>query len=87
MHSNSYAACHICAAVCYSATGCRQQFRGGKNAQQVAEALVDIALKRYTTDNVGVVVADLKGPEGWQKKTVKGKGGGRLFGGLFGGSK
>lgn len=64
----------------------RQQFRGGKSAQQVADALVDIALKRYTTDNVAVVVADLKGPEGWQKKTVKGKGG-RLFGGLFGSSK
>lgn len=65
---------------------CRQQFRGGKNAQQVADAIVDIALKRYTTDNVAVVVADLKGSDGWQKKTQKGKGG-RLFGGLFGSSK
>lgn len=64
---------------------CRQQFRGGKDAQKVADALVDISLRRYTTDNVAVIVADLRGQEAWQAKPTKGKG--NLLRGLFGGSQ
>lgn len=49
----------------------RQQFKTGKSAQTVAELLVDIALKRYTTDNVAVVVADLRGKDAWAAKPAK----------------
>lgn len=58
---------------------CRKEFKSGKDAQAVADSLADIALKRYTADNVAVVVADLKGSEGWAElsKSEKGKG---LFG-------
>jgi serine/threonine protein phosphatase PrpC len=62
----------------------RSQFKQGKGAQGVAEALVDIALKRYTTDNVAVIVADMKGGrEAW---TARPKGGRKpgLLSGLFG---
>jgi serine/threonine protein phosphatase PrpC len=63
----------------------RAQFKQGKDAQAVAEALADLALKRYTADNVVVAVVDLLGPE---KRATGGagasKGGGGLFGGLFG---
>jgi len=70
----------------------RKQFKSGKDAQQVAEAMTSIAVKRYTADNVAVVVVDLrkdKGPAGGggtgsSSKGGGGKGGG-LFGGLFGG--
>eukprot|EP00879_Flechtneria_rotunda_P026088 GHRR01027772.1.p1 GENE.GHRR01027772.1~~GHRR01027772.1.p1 ORF type:complete len:246 (+),score=82.68 GHRR01027772.1:386-1123(+) len=51
----------------------RQQFRSGKDAHQVAHALVEIALKRYTADNVAVIVADLKGKEAWTSKPNKGE--------------
>lgn len=61
---------------------CRGQFKQGKSAQQVADALVEIALKRYTTDNVAVIVADMKGKDSWTAKpSRKGKG---LLSGLFG---
>jgi hypothetical protein len=68
----------------------RKQFRNGKDAQQVAEAMTSIALKRYTADNVAVIVVDLRR----DKKPAAGSGGGKaggggggggLFGGLFGG--
>lgn len=60
----------------------RGQFKQGKSAQQVADALVEIALKRYTTDNVAVIVADMKGKDSWTAKpSRKGKG---LLSGLFG---
>lgn len=62
----------------------RQQFKAGRSAEQVAYALTDIALKRYTTDNVAVVVVDMKG-EGWTAKPKKAGGsGGGLLGSLFG---
>jgi serine/threonine protein phosphatase PrpC len=34
----------------------RNAFRAGKSAQNVADGLVDRALKRYTADNVAVIV-------------------------------
>ena len=37
----------------------RNAFKKGFNAQQVAERLAELAIKRYTTDNVAVVVVDL----------------------------
>ncbi|KAF8071024.1 PPH1 [Scenedesmus sp. PABB004] len=65
----------------------RQQFRGGKDAQEVAAALVDIALRRYTTDNVAVVVADLKGGrDAWTAKPARGERKG-LLSSLFSSSK
>lgn len=48
-------------------------------SSQVAESLVQIALKRHTTDNTSVVVVDLKGADYWGKP--KGQSGG-LFGWL-----
>jgi hypothetical protein len=63
----------------------RSQFKQGKSAQGVADSLVDIALKRYTTDNVAVIVADMKGgKEAWtaKPKAAPRKG---LLSGLFGG--
>lgn len=69
-----------------SATQCRQQFKNGKSAQAVAELLVDIALKRYTTDNVAVVVADLRGKDAWTAKPAKPARKGGLLTQLFGGN-
>jgi serine/threonine protein phosphatase PrpC len=70
----------------------RTQFKSGKNAQEVAEALAELALKRYTADNTCVAVIDLLGPERREASGGGGgggggggkKGGGGLFGGLFG---
>lgn len=67
----------------------RKQFKNGRDAQGVAEAMTAIALKRYTADNVAVIVVDLrrdkKGGGGGTGKAGGGKGGGGgLFGGLFG---
>jgi serine/threonine protein phosphatase PrpC len=53
--------------------------------QAVADALVEIAVKRYTTDNVAVIVADLKGPDAW-KARPKGERKG-LLAGLFSSKK
>eukprot|EP00775_Hariotina_reticulata_P002105 gene2105-2424_t len=64
----------------------RQQFKNGKSAQQVAEALVEIALKRYTTDNVAVIVCDLKGRDSWTTKPQKAPRKG-LLSSMFGSSK
>jgi serine/threonine protein phosphatase PrpC len=68
----------------------RAQFKQGKGAQAVAEALCGLALKRYTADNVAVAVVDLLGPER-RLAAGGGEGGGGgggkkggLFGGLFG---
>ena len=47
----------------------RTALKGGQSAQQVADALVDRALKRYTADNVSVCV--LKFP--WAFKGGQGK--------------
>ena len=71
----------------------RKQFRNGKNAQAVAEAMTAIAVKRYTADNVACVVVDLRrggggsggsGGSSSNGSSGGGKGGG-FFGGLFGG--
>jgi hypothetical protein len=44
----------------------------------VADLLVDVAVKRYTADNVAVIVTDFKGREAWTAKPPKpSKGGGR----------
>jgi serine/threonine protein phosphatase PrpC len=61
----------------------RDALKGGMSAQDVADGLVDRALKRYTADNVSVIV--LKFPwaftgeaaQSGGRKTRKGKG---LFG-------
>lgn len=49
---------------------------------QVADSLAALALRRHTSDNVGVAVVDLKGAQHWAAAKSKSKG---LFGGLFGG--
>jgi hypothetical protein len=64
---------------------CRSQFKQGKSVQAVADALVEIAIKRYTTDNVAVIVADLKGTDAW-KARPKGERKG-LLAGLFSSKK
>ncbi|GFH08920.1 putative thylakoid-associated phosphatase 38 [Haematococcus lacustris] len=50
---------------------------------KVAESLVDLALKRHTSDNTSVVVIDLQGPAYWAAKGGKSAGKG-LFGGWWG---
>lgn len=68
--------CCGCCCVCLpGVVCCRSQFKQGKSVQAVADALVEIAIRRYTTDNVAVIVADLKGAEAWKarpKSTRKG---------------
>lgn len=64
----------------------RKEFKAKSSAKKVAEGLCGLALKRYSTDNVAVVVVDLLGPEHWAgkpKKAAKKP----LFGGMFGGKK
>jgi uncharacterized membrane protein YgcG len=56
-------------------TYARKQFRAGKDAQQVAEAMTSIALKRYTADNVGVVVVDLRRDGGGGSNSSNGSNG------------
>ncbi|GFR41583.1 hypothetical protein Agub_g2304, partial [Astrephomene gubernaculifera] len=41
----------------------RKEFKAKKDASQVAASLAGLALKRYSTDNVAVVVVDLQGAE------------------------
>lgn len=61
---------------------CRSQFKQGKSAQQVADCLVEIAIKRYTTDNVAVIVADMKGTDAWKARPKSNRKG--LLSGFFG---
>ncbi|GBF89584.1 hypothetical protein Rsub_02302 [Raphidocelis subcapitata] len=64
----------------------RKQFKAGKSAQAVAEAVTGIAVKRYTADNVAAIVVDLRsGDKKSSAGASSGGGGGGLFGGLFGG--
>ena len=56
----------------------RNSLKGGMSAQEVADGLVDRALKRYTADNVSVVV--VKFPWAFQGSDNSGKSGGGLFG-------
>ena len=37
----------------------RNMFKKGNSAQEVAQKLADLAVRRYTTDNVAVAVVDL----------------------------
>lgn len=46
----------------------RKEFKAGRSPQQVADSLTAIAMKRYTSDNVAVVVIDLKRPGEWTQK-------------------
>lgn len=73
----------VCAHTC--ACVCRSQFKQGKSAQAVAHSLVEIAVKRYTTDNVAVIVADLKGQPAWTARPKSNRKG--LLSGLFSSSK
>lgn len=58
----------------------REAVRAGKSAQDVADNLVDRSLKRYTSDNVAVVV--VKFPWGIQQgNTTKSKS--KKFMGMF----
>ena len=53
----------------------RKEFKKGRKAQQVADFLATMALRRHTEDNVSVVVVDLGGgQEGWPSpKQARGK--------------
>lgn len=64
----------------------RKEFKAKRSASEVAQSLTGLALKRYTTDNVGVVVIDLKGADVWGAKPQKAKRKG-LLGGLFSSAK
>nr|AUI41107.1 TAP38 [Haematococcus lacustris] len=61
----------------------RKELLKGARPTQVAESLVDLALKRHTSDNTSVVVIDLQGPAYWAAKGGKSAGKG-LFGGWWG---
>lgn len=50
---------------------CLQEFKAKRDASAVAASLTGLALKRYSTDNVAVVVVDLQGPDFWQAKPKK----------------
>lgn len=41
---------------------------------QVAEGLVEVALRRYTSDNTSVMVVDFRGAEYWEAAGSKKKG-------------
>ena len=63
----------------------RNAFKKGSSAQEVADRLAQLAIRRYTTDNVAVVVVDLgtlgaKHAAQASSRAQKGKG---LFG-MFG---
>lgn len=58
----------------------RQQFKRGKNAQEVADHIAHLAVRRHTYDNVAVAIVDLLGSTeaGWKAKKKKGSSG--MFG-------
>ncbi|CAG9460928.1 unnamed protein product [Pedinophyceae sp. YPF-701] len=63
----------------------RLEFSRGRTAQEVADMLVQKAIERKSQDNVGAVVVDLKGAEGWAAaKATKKSAGEKLLGKLFG---
>lgn len=62
----------------------RKEFKAKSSAKKVAEGLTSLALRRYSTDNVAVVVVDLQGPSYWSEKPKKAAKK-PLFGGMFGG--
>lgn len=59
----------------------RQQFNRGKTAQEVADHIAGLAIKRHTYDNIAVAVVDILGSkdEGWKSKKKK-KGSSGMFG-------
>ena len=61
----------------------RNAFKKGSSAQQVAERLAQLAIRRYTTDNVAVVVVDL-GTLGAGRAAEKTNGTAQKGKGLFG---
>ncbi|KAG2452023.1 hypothetical protein HYH02_003061 [Chlamydomonas schloesseri] len=64
----------------------RKEFKAKKDASEVAASLAGLALKRYSTDNVAVVVVDLQGADFWSCKpkppikTIAGRKPGGMFG-------
>lgn len=58
----------------------RSDFLRGRHPQEVAQRLASFALKRYTADNVAVVVIDLSGEEKWKLVGEKNKTSKGLFG-------
>jgi len=44
----------------------RNDLKKGRHPKDVAQRLATVALRRYTADNVAVVVVDLKGEGGWR---------------------
>eukprot|EP00803_Ostreobium_quekettii_P009136 evm.model.scf_558EXC.8 EVM.evm.TU.scf_558EXC.8 scf_558EXC:59871-62527(+) len=50
-----------------------REIEKGKSSQQVADGLVDLALKRYTSDNVAAVVIDLVGAAARRKRRATGQ--------------
>eukprot|EP01025_Chloroclados_australasicus_P010621 TRINITY_DN1438_c1_g1_i17.p1 TRINITY_DN1438_c1_g1~~TRINITY_DN1438_c1_g1_i17.p1 ORF type:complete len:412 (+),score=57.97 TRINITY_DN1438_c1_g1_i17:2494-3729(+) len=58
----------------------RQNFTRRRDPQWIAEGLANLALKRYTADNVGVVVIDVWGDERWAKAAEARKSRSQLFG-------
>jgi serine/threonine protein phosphatase PrpC len=58
----------------------RSDFLQGRHPQEVAQRLASFALKRYTADNVAVVVIDLSGQEKWKMDGEKTKASKGLFG-------
>ena len=58
----------------------RTELRKGRGLQETAERMAGVALKRYTADNVAVVLIDLKGEAGWQVAGGGPKTGKKLWG-------
>ncbi|KAF5841103.1 phosphatase 2C-like domain-containing protein [Dunaliella salina] len=52
----------------------RKELLRGKSAQEVAESLVEVALKRYSSDNISTLVVDFKDPEYWAGQNKKPRG-------------
>jgi protein phosphatase 2C family protein 2/3 len=63
----------------------RKQFSLGRSSQEVADALTDHALKRYTSDNATCIVVDLRSEARRQQQAGQRQQGGGWLGGLFGG--
>jgi len=51
----------------------RNDLKKARDPSQIAQRLVDIAMRRRTIDNVAVVVIDLKGSQFWSEAQRKGK--------------
>ncbi|MEW5301452.1 MAG: hypothetical protein WDW36_004312 [Sanguina aurantia] len=66
----------------------RKEFKAQSTPEQVADFLTAMALKRYTTDNVAVVVVDLAGPAYWDPRSPANKPAAKsMFGGFFSSKK